>query len=189
MANPTEALRDPGFSYPLKVADLPKNAPRGFSLELTAQDLESIAKDLGILDLKKLRFEGALAFNGQGEVVVTADLGVSAVQACVVTLEPVKSRIDEQITRRFSPHLEPAGDDHQMLPDDDENVDALGDIIDLGAILIESIALNLPDFPRAEGAELEQKTFAEPGVIALEDEDTKPFASLAALKDKLSSDD
>lgn len=186
MSKPSELSQEPGFSHPLMVADLPKNRARTFDLDLSDGDLAVIVDDLGILDLAKLRFTGEIAFNDQGEAEVTADLGVTATQACVVTLEPVKTRIDEKITRRFSPHMEPRADEYQMLEDEDENVDPLTDVIDLGLILTESIALNLPDFPRVEGAELSQTTFAEDGVTPLEDEDTKPFASLAALKDKLS---
>ena len=189
MSTPTEISQINRFSHPLDVADLPKNRERTFDLKLTADDIAMIVDELGVLSLSKLRFSGEIAFNDQGEAVLTADLGVSATQACVVTLEPVKTRIDKAVIRRFSPNIEPKEEDHQMLEEDDENVDPLGDVIDLGKVLSESIALNLPDFPRAEGAELSQKTFAEPGVEPLEDEDTKPFASLAALKDKLSSGD
>ncbi len=176
-----------GFSHPLAVADLPKNRARSFKLDLGGDEVAAIVKALGISGLSKLRFEGELAFNDQGELVLTADLGASATQACVVSLEPVKTRIDTEVIRRFSPHMESRPEEYQMLEDEDENVDPLDDIIDLGAVLSEAIALNLPDFPRSKDAELAQKTFTEPGVTPLEDEDTKPFASLAALKDKLKS--
>ena len=182
-----DAIKE-GLSRPLRVAELPKNKAYAFALDLSPAELKALADDLDILDLAKLRFQGELEYNDQGEVVVTAQLGVTATQACVVTLEPVKTRIDEPVVRRYSPHMAEGGEEHQMLPEDDENVDPLEDVIDLGLILTEGIALNLPDFPRSDGAELAQSTFAEPGVTPLEDEDTKPFASLAALKDKLSSD-
>lgn len=189
MSQSSETSQEPGYSHPLEVAALPKNRTRKFNLELTSEELAALAGDLDILGLSKLRFCGEIAYNDQGEIVVEADLGVTASQACVVTLNPVKTRIDEAITRRFTPNWQVKEEDHQMLEEDDENVDPLGDVIDLGLILTEGIALNLPDFPRSEGAELKQKTFAEPGVEPLQDEDTKPFASLAALKDKLSSEE
>ena len=189
MSTPTKDSTAPGFSHPIAVADLPKNRAREFALELTSKDLATISADLDILDLKKLKFLGELAYNDQGEVVLNANLGATATQACVITLEPVRTRIDAQITSRFSPHLDQTEEEQQMLPEDDENIDPLEQAIDLGLVLTEAIALNLPDFPRSEGAELAQRTFAEPGVTPLENKDTKPFASLAALKDKLSSDD
>jgi len=188
-----DTLNDPspqsGYSHPLQVADLPKNRVRVFSLDLDPKELALIAQELGIIELRKMRFEGELAYNDQGEIVLSADLGITATQACVVTLEPVKTRIDEKITRRFSPQIVEREEEHQMLEDEDENIDPLGSVIDLGLVLTESIALNLQDFPRVEGAELSQKTFAEPGIVPLQDEDTKPFASLAALKEKLDKGD
>ncbi len=42
-----------------------------------------------------------------------------------------------------------------------------------------------PLYPRADGAELGEAVFAEDGAEPLSDEDVKPFAGLAALRDKL----
>ncbi len=188
MSKPVEIAAQLGYSHAIDVSDLPKNRTRRFALNLDETELAALADDLRILGVKKLKFEGEIAYNDQGEVVVRADLGATATQACVVTLEPVRTRIDEEIVRRFSPDLEALSEVGQMLPEEDENVDPLGDVIDLGLVLVESIALNLPDFPRVDGAELKQRVFAEPGVAPLTDEDAKPFAGLAALKDKLSKD-
>jgi hypothetical protein len=53
------------------------------------------------------------------------------------------------------------------------------------AVLAEALALALPDYPRAPGAELGQAVFAEPGIEPLRDEALRPFAGLAAFKDRL----
>ena len=57
--------------------------------------------------------------------------------------------------------------------------------IDVAAIGIEALALALPLYPRARGAEFAEAVFAAPGVAPLKSEDLKPFAGLAALADKL----
>lgn len=178
-----------GYSRILQVADLPKNRPYDFALSLSADELTAVADDLDILSVKKLRFEGSLEFNDQGELVLSADLGVTVEQACVVSLEPVKTRIDTDVRRRFIEDMSALDEEHQMLPEDDENTDPLTEIVDLGMVMLEAIALNLPAFPRKDGVELKQRTFAGPGVTPMSDEETKPFAGLAALKDKLSSGD
>ncbi len=69
--------------------------------------------------------------------------------------------------------------------DMDEREEALPSTIDLYALAMEEIALALPPYPRAEGAELGETVFAAENVTPMTDEDAKPFASLAALKDKL----
>ena len=72
------------------------------------------------------------------------------------------------------------------MPEDD-TIEPLGTEIDFGSILVEALALALPDYPRKDEAELENATFAAPGITALKDEDLKPFAGLAGLRDKLAT--
>jgi len=171
MSDPRAPLPEPGFSHVLDVASLPKNRPFDFDLSPSDAELALIAADLGILSLKKTRFTGALEFNGQGELILSGDLGATATQACVVSLEPVRTRIETPVRRRYSPDAASLEEEHQLLPEDDENMDPLEAVVDLGAVLSEAIALELPEFPRIEGAELKDKVFAEPGVTPLEDED------------------
>ena len=61
----------------------------------------------------------------------------------------------------------------------------LEDIIDLERVFCEALSLALPDYPRAEGAELASAEFGPPGVTPLTDEAARPFSVLAGLKDKL----
>jgi uncharacterized metal-binding protein YceD (DUF177 family) len=110
------------------------------------------------------------------------------VQPCVVTLAPVTTRIDIDITRRYSAtHVEPEADEAEM-PEDD-TTEALPDRLDLTAVMLEALALALPDYPRAEGAELAERQFAAPGVAPMTDADAKPLAGLAALRDRLKTDE
>ena len=50
-------------------------------------------------------------------------------------------------------------------------------------------AVALPPFPRSPGAELGIARAAPKGVRPLTDEETRPFAGLAALRDRLADDD
>jgi uncharacterized metal-binding protein YceD (DUF177 family) len=70
------------------------------------------------------------------------------------------------------------------MPEDD-TAEPLPAVIDLEEVLIEALALALPDYPKAPDAKLEQTVFAPDGKTPISDEETKPFAALAALKDKL----
>ena len=89
--------------------------------------------------------------------------------------------------RNLADYAEPDGADVEM-PEDD-SIEPLRAEIDLGAILEESLALNLPAYPRKEGTEAGQMAFTEPGKTPLTDEDVKPFAGLADLRDKLAGKD
>jgi uncharacterized metal-binding protein YceD (DUF177 family) len=101
----------------------------------------------------------------------------------------VTSRIDVDISRHFLAKMPELGEDEEIEMPDDENAELLGAEIDVFAVLFEALALNLPLFPRAEGAELQEVAFTEPGKKAMTDEDARPFASLAALKNKLEASD
>ena len=117
----------------------------------------------------------------------TGQLGATVVQPCVVTLAPVVTRIEEPVGRSFVAGWEPPQGDEVELPED-VDTEPLGTAIDLGAIMVEALALALPAWPRAEGADLDEAVFTEPGKAPMTDDDAKPFAGLAALRDKLSKD-
>lgn len=180
MTKPPENLRT------LRVAELPQNRATAFELRPDAAALEAIAADMGLLGLRKLSFRGTVRAEGQDDWLLEGTLGATVVQPCVVTLEPVTTRIDGPVRRLYladpSPIL-PEGEEIEM-PEDD-TAEPLGDVIDLEGVMIEELALALPAWPRAEGAGIGSVTVTEPGVTPLTEEAMKPFAGLAALRDKL----
>ena len=181
-------MSDPATGPILRVAELAKGQPRTVAIEPGAQARDAIAKALGIDALRKLRFEGVLSPIGKRDWRLTGRLGATVVQPCVVTLAPVTTRIETDLRRDFlSNWEEPEGDEVEM-PDEVDS-DPLGSEIDLGRVIVEALALALPDFPRAEGAALEQAAFSEPGKTAMTDDDAKPFAGLATLRDKLTGEE
>ncbi len=167
-----------------RVADLPQTRATQFSVTPSAEHLKDIASQLELNGLRKLRFEGELVAQGKTDWRLTATLGATVVQPCVVTLEPVTTRIDEPVTRLYVANFdEPDGTEIEM-PEDD-SIEPLPEKIDLMTVLIEALALNIPAYPRTAGANPQTTVFTEPGKEPLKDEDLKPFAGLAALRDKL----
>lgn len=171
----------------IRIADLGKDEPRRVSFEPDDDALSAIARVLGLDGLRKFRFHGTLAPLGKRDWQLKATLGATVVQPCVVTLAPVTTRIDEPVERiwRADWH-EPEGEEVELPERVDE--DPLGAEIDIAAVAIEALALALPDFPRAEAADLGAAVFTEPGKPAMTDEDARPFAGLAALRDKLAGE-
>lgn len=167
-----------------------RGTEHAFSFEPDAEARAALASHLGAEAIRKLRFTGRLTPLGNRGWQLDADLGATAVQACIVTLTPVTTRIDTPVTRRFVPadRLDnyEAGSETEM-PEDD-SLEPLGDVIDLWAVMAEALALALPAYPRAGDADLEQAQFAEDGVEPLTDEDVKPFAGLASLREKMRKD-
>lgn len=177
------------FTHPVRVADLPTGRPTSFELAPDQAQCNAIAEDLGIPGLRKLRFSGTMAPLGKHDWQMTAKLGATVTQDCVVTLEPVTTRIDDTVERQWLRHLSApaAGEEVEMTEDD--RIEQLTDVIDLGQVMTEALALTLPLYPRVDGAELPASIFAEPGVKPMTDDDAKPFAGLSGLRDKLSGKD
>lgn len=172
-----------------RVADLQQNRPTTFDLRPNSQELSALAEALELSSLRKVVFSGEIRAHGKSDWELVGKLGATAVQPCVVTLEPVTTRIDEPVERRFlarMPDLDDDDEEEVEMPED-ENAEPLDSHIDVNAILHEALALNLPQFPRAEGAELKDAVFTEAGKKAMTDEDARPFAGLAALRDQLGS--
>lgn len=140
----------------------------------------------GALDLPAIRalsFKGEILPEGRADFRLSAELSADVVQACVITLAPVPAKIREPVTRRFlADWSDPEGEEAEM-PEDD-SADPLPEVIDIAEIAREALALALPPWPRAEGAELGEAVFAAPGEAPIRDEDLKPFAGLASLLKK-----
>ena len=171
---------------PYRVADLPQNRATRFDLQPSPERLARIADDLGLLGLRKLRFEGALRTSGKTDWRLEAHLGATVEQACVISLEPVRTRIEADVTRQFMARIElPEEIDGEVEMPEDDTIEQLGPEIDVEQIMVEALALNLPLYPRRDNAELGEAVFTEPGKSAMRDEDTRPFAGLASLRDKL----
>ncbi|EAQ03442.1 hypothetical protein OB2597_02442 [Pseudooceanicola batsensis HTCC2597] len=179
----------------LRIADLNSRAATGFDLRPDEAALDRLRDDLDLLGLRKLRFQGALRPRGSREWELVAQLGATVVQPCVVTLAPVTTRIEEEVTRRYTPDFQHApgagedGDGEGSPMPEDETLEPLPAVIDLTEVMTEALALSLPLYPRAEGAEMGEAVFAEEGKRPLRDEDVKPFAGLAGLRDKLAGPD
>ena len=176
-------------SHVLRLSDLRNRRGTEVSLSPTPEERAAVAEALGILAVRKLTFTGRIAPVGAADWQLTGDLGATVVQECVATLDPVTSRIDERVQRTYARDFAyPEGGAETEMPEDD-SVEPLPATIDVAAVMIEALSLALPAFPRADGAKVGQVLAAEEGVDPMTDEDAKPFAGLAALRDKLAKDD
>lgn len=173
----------------LRISDLSQAGPVAFDLAPDATARAALAKMLKVQAIRKLRFAGQLSPEGSRDWRLDASLGATVVQSCVVTLAPVTTRIDRTVVRRFLADMPDAGDAEEIEMAEDETIEPLTGTVDLSQVMAEALALALPDYPRADGAELEESVFAAPETTPLRDADLKPFAGLAALKSKLEKDD
>lgn len=140
--------------------------------------MQALANLFQAISVRKMRFEGTVAPFGRDGWQLDGRLGATVTQACVVTLAPVRTRIDLDVTRRFLPEAEDAAFDL------DDDIEPLTPSVDLGLIATEALALALPAYPRAENA---PAILDEPESAG--ETPQKPFAALAALKEKMKNND
>jgi uncharacterized metal-binding protein YceD (DUF177 family) len=167
---------------PFRSADLARRNPLPFRIEPDAEARAALAARLGASEIRKLRFEGELRPEGKEDWRLVAKLGATVVQPCVVTLAPVTTRIDQSVERRYLARWsEPEAGSETEMPEDD-STEPLGAEIDPAAVMEEALALAMPEYPHAEGAELGPAVFTEPGAEPLTDEKAHPFAALGKLR-------
>lgn len=171
----------------LRLSDLGHSGPTPFRLEPDAAAREDLAARLGASAIRKLSFRGRLLPRGRRDWELEAELGATVVQPCIATLAPVTTRIDEQVARIFTQDFAEPEDDESEIPEDDR-LEPLPEVLDLTAVMEEALALALPLYPRAEGAEPGTTAVAPPGTAPLSDADIRPFAGLKALRDRLKPD-
>lgn len=177
----------PILSHPIRFADLPQRKPTQVRLVPDEGQLEDLADRLSVDLFRKVRLDVELQPGPGRDWTLTGKLGATVVQPCRVTVEPVTTRIEETVERRYTPDMTtPEGEEVEM---DDDTLEPLPAILDLGDVLEEALALAIPEFPRAEGADEIDMTAAPKGAAPLTDDAVKPFAGLAALKAKMEGDD
>ena len=174
----------------IRFLDINPRKPHKFDIRPSNEVCKIIAKDLGLLSLTKLRLLGNLTAHGENSWRLNAHIGATVEQACVLTLASVQTRIDSTVERNYLPlkiHDESSiGLDGEVQMEQDENLEPLETELDLIAVMIEALAIELPTYPKVDGASFKRKAITAPGIVPLSDEDANPFANLSTLMKKLS---
>ncbi len=148
--------------------------------EPDAAALARIAKDIGVDTLDALKAEVRLKRWLDG-AELSGRFKATVTQTCGVTLDPFTT----ELGGAFTVHVLPAGSPHapaqthEVVIDPEEEgepPDVLdGETIDVGAYIVEHLALEVDPFPRKPDA-----VFEQPGGQSI----ISPFAALAVLKTK-----
>lgn len=159
----TTAADTSPLTYPVNVARLPA---RGMPLRIVADETQrgELAETHGLLSVERLEAELLVSTWKSRGIRVTGRVRADVSQSCIVTLEPVAARIDEQITAVFAPEgsrlLRPDMDEGGEILLDAEGPDGpepfVGNEIDVGALVEEFFALGIDPYPRKAGATLDE---------------------------------
>lgn len=176
------------FSRPVDVRRLPDGGQRQ---EIAAEpaEREALARAMGLPAIAALRGRFELRPRAGGRVIVTGEVAATVTQTCVVTLEPFESEVAQDVDLVFAPAAPDAFDDPRdayeamprTVPGSDDQADPpdpiIDDVIDLGAVAAEFVALALDPYPRKPGVAFDDHVEAR-------DEEPSAFAALERLKAK-----
>lgn len=173
----------PAFSYMVKVGHISAN-PVQVRVEADERERKALADQWQVESVNVLKAELQVARWKKDGVRIKGHVSGEIVQACVVTLEPVASTIEQDIDQIFVPEgsklarivtdevgqmvLDPDGPD---LPET-----FVGDTIDAGDLVAEFAALGIDPYPKKQGVEF------KPHIEAKAEDDRRP-SPFAALKD------
>lgn len=170
----------PPFSQEFNLGDLGRGGA-DVRVAAKAEQLARIAKWASVPQVETFSAEVHLEKKSSTRFALDAELVADIVQECVVTLDPVHTRIARAVHRELHVSEPVRHKAHEVVPltgiagDDDvpEEIETLH--YDLAAPLLEEFLLAIDPYPRAPGVDF----------VAQDDEPDKaesPFAALKALK-------
>jgi uncharacterized metal-binding protein YceD (DUF177 family) len=155
---------------------------------------QAVAQRFDIPGVESLSVSARLQKISKGRYIrVKGQVRADVILRCVVTLEEFPFAVDEELDLRFAtspdvvkgrevlPHEElELAEAEELLPDLVEDGE-----INVGELAVEAVSIALPDFPRLPDAALPEGAVTEEDGAVIENLDSyRPFAKLAALKDK-----
>jgi uncharacterized metal-binding protein YceD (DUF177 family) len=123
-----------------------------YPISAKAEEREALARRFGLLSLGRLEAEIRLQRLAGGMVRLNGRLGADVVQACVISLEPVVSVLEQDFTVLYG--AAETGKSVMVDLETDETEPFDGDAIDIGEAVTQHLALALDPYPRAPGATL-----------------------------------
>ena len=147
-------------------------------IQAKPDECTALARRFGLFRLDAFTATVAFEVSSPTRVIVTANYVAEVVQACVVTLEPVSTRIKDCFERRFVSGPVSRTDDVAVDPLADDPPEPWdGGAIDIGEVLAEQLGLAIDPYPRTPGA-----VFMDPP--DQECDAGAAFSTLVALKDR-----
>lgn len=179
-----EPTASPEFSHPFDLRHLDAGDRAVVELEPDGATLKALGDRLGLVSLSKFTATLGVTRLDDGSVAVDGRVFGDLAQRCGVTLVPIPEVVDETVELLFLTPKAFAAFEAETAPEDlldGPDVEPLeSDILDLGEIATQSLALGLDPFPRDPTVDPVAASAGEP--VEPEEETQSPFAKLAGLK-------
>ena len=166
------------FSYIILLEQIKREIEYEFNLVCSKDALRELPKRLNVIEAKKASINGHLKLQAANQIFLCGTVKAKLIQPCSLTLEPVVTTIHEKISRTFfiGPNEKsPIKKSVFELTEKSFDNDIILDEINLGEVLMETISLETPDYPKKSGASI--------SLAPIESMDREnPFSILSKLK-------
>ena len=128
-----------------------------FDLFCSKGDLNQLTDKLNVLEAKKACINGTLKLQSATQIFLKGIVTAKLIQPCSLTLEPIITNISKKVLRTFTVKSKkniPIKKSTFELTGKSFDNDLIVDEINLGEVLMETISLETPDYPKKAGASL-----------------------------------
>ena len=145
------------FSHTILIEQIKREIEYKFHLVCSKDALRELPKKLNVIEAKKASFNGYLKLQVANRIFLCGTVKAKLIQPCSLSLEPVVTTIHKQIARTFLIGLtenKPMKKSVFELTEKSFDNDIILDEINLGDVLMETISLETPDYPKKSGASI-----------------------------------
>lgn len=175
-----------------RLVDISRLGTNGAALDIVASEGErkALATRFSFLGLPAFSARVTIDQKVGGRIVVEGRLRGKIVQACILSLDPVTQELDEPFRLVFQQDLtedrDPESGEALLSAQPDAPEPLSGNVLDVGELVAEQLALAADPYPRRPGLKLEDvmPKSRNSGRPARTEPRRHPFAGLAALRDK-----
>ena len=145
------------FDFFVTVDEIKRTEKYKFELVASKSNLIFITTVLKLSQVKSAKMEGYLKLENKNRILLKAKVTSKLIQPCSITLDPVIINIRKNITRNFligNPENILNKVQRINLTRESFNVETIYSKINLAEILMETISLETPDYPKRSGVSL-----------------------------------
>ena len=145
------------FSYIISLEQIKREIECEFNLVCSKDALRELPKRLNVIEAKKASFNGHLKLQVANQIFLRGTVKAKLIQPCSLTLEPVVTTIYKQLARTFfvgTNENRPTKKSVFELTEKSFDNDIILDELNLGDVLMETISLETPDYPKKSGASI-----------------------------------
>ena len=166
------------FTHIVSLKRIEREIEYEFYLKCSKNGLKELAEKLDVIEAKKATIKGSLKLQTPKQILLESNVIAKLIQSCSITLEPVVTNISKRVLRTFFVESNTnalAKKNVFELTEKSFDNETIIDSINLGDILMETISLETPDYPKKSGASIDLKP--------MESSDREnPFSVLIKLK-------